>query len=376
MGARTPGGAPVAAQSAPLVGWAAVAERSQRPEPQRSNGSGSSRSGHARRRRRPSGSGSGAQRSNNAPKGAKTASKASARGGGSAGRRTGARPAPPAAPVTAPPPSEDAAVLAQQTSHVHRRRALELTVGAAAVSALVVGGILVAVVNPLVGVLVGIAVGVLKGLAIWFSAPRLTLRLLGAQPAEQVLDEAAEARLANLAEGLCATLGLRPPALWAVRDRIPNACSVGKNPRDATLVVTTGLMEVLGLIELEGVIAHELVHIKRDDVVVGSVAVTVLRPLAALTHNDTWLHRAVGPGREYETDQLAAAAVRYAPGLQGALEVLAAHRTPAADSVFAPGRLAATRWLWIDPMVGRRRGEENVGNLDATSVRTAALAQW
>jgi hypothetical protein len=110
--------------------------------------------------------------------------------------------------------------------------------------------------------------------------------------------------------------------------------------------------------------------------VVGSVAATVLRPLAALTGNDAWLHAAVGKGREYETDQLAAAAVRYAPGLKDALETMGADRPVPPGSVFSARRLASTRWLWIDPMVGRRSIDDDRDNLDSTAVRAAALTQW
>jgi Peptidase family M48 len=160
-----------------------------------------------------------------------------------------------------------------------------------------------------------------------------------------------------------------------VADRLPNACSIGRSPTRASLVVTTGLLELLDLIELEGVLAHELVHIQRGETIMAGVAVITLGPLARLTGNDRWLHRARGMGCEYRADQLATAAVRYPPGLREALATLSVDRPVAPDSLFASSRLVSTRWLWVDPMVGRRSPEFEIGNLDATAVRAAALAQ-
>ena len=59
---------------------------------------------------------------------------------------------------------------------------------------------------------------------------------------------------------------------------VPNALALGRDQKSAILVVTSGLEESLGLVELEGVLAHELVHIKRNDTVLSAVAVIVALP--------------------------------------------------------------------------------------------------
>jgi Peptidase family M48 len=160
----------------------------------------------------------------------------------------------------------------------------------------------------------------------------------------------------------------------AVDDELPNACSLGARPDRGILVVTTGLETSLDLIEMEGVVAHELSHLKRGDTLVSSVAVTVLAPLIWLTGSDRLLHAALGWGREMLADQVAVRAVRYPPGLCGALAKFEAGPVPRAGSVFAGRRLSMSRWLWIDPAVGHR-DQPLSGDLDLTAVRIDALAE-
>jgi Zn-dependent protease with chaperone function len=181
-------------------------------------------------------------------------------------------------------------------------------------------------------------------------------------------------RLQNLVDGLCPTFGVRRPTLMAVDDDIPNACSLGIGPDRGVLVVTTGLEAALDLTQMEGVVGHELSHLKRDDTLVSSVAVTVLAPVIWLTGGDRFLHRALGRGRELRADQVAVTAVRYPPGLCDALRRFAESGLPRTGSVFTGRRWAMSRWLWIDPAVGDRDAE-TMGDLDLISVRIDALAE-
>jgi heat shock protein HtpX len=180
----------------------------------------------------------------------------------------------------------------------------------------------------------------------------------------------------NLVEGLCATMGLPRPTIYVVNSPVPNALAVGREPRLSALVVTSGLEEALSLVELEGVLAHELVHVKRRDTATAGAAVAVVAPLAAITGSGAGLVRSlVGAGREFVADQRAASVVRYPPGLGSALETMTVAPSPASPWPPGPGRSAGiTRWLWIDPMVGAR-SEGAEGNLDDTAVRAAALAE-
>ncbi|MHB8219807.1 MAG: M48 family metallopeptidase [Acidimicrobiales bacterium] len=253
----------------------------------------------------------------------------------------------------------------------NRRRRRMLLAAAGGVPGAVVGAVVGSLADPVVGAVVAVVVAVVVGIGLEHRATAFVLRVIGGHR----IDASTAPRLANLVDGLCATCGVRPPALWLVPEPVPNACAVGRGPGHGVLVITSGLMDSLDIMEQEGVVAHELMHLKDHDAAVSELAVTVLAPLVWVTGRDRMVHRAVGKGREYRADQDAAAAVRSPRGLQHALQVMAGGAEPASTSVFAGHRWALTRWLWIDPMVGAR-GEPVVGALDATQVRSAALAEW
>lgn len=258
----------------------------------------------------------------------------------------------------------------------NRRRALALAATEGLALGVVLGVVLGAVVSPLVGAVVGAAALVVLTVVVRRAAVGLSIFLLGARP----LEPGDQPRLENLVEGLCASFGLRVPSLLLIDEPVPNACALGADPT-AALVVTAGLLDRLGLMEMEGVVAHELAHVKRHDAVVSAVALAVVGPLGWLTGDDRWLHRAVGRGREYRADQIGAALVRYPPGLHDALASFEAYEVASSvapdrgGSVFSGRRAAMSRWVWIDPSVGRRHAP-TIGELDATSVRIEALAEW
>ena len=87
-------------------------------------------------------------------------------------------------------------------------------------------------------------------------------------------------RLHNLVEGLCIAGGLPKPRIYVVDDPSPNAFATGRNPKHAAVAVTTGLLQRLNRVELEGVLAHELSHIKNYDILVSTLAVTLVGVIA------------------------------------------------------------------------------------------------
>src|SRR5262249_56844359 len=89
-------------------------------------------------------------------------------------------------------------------------------------------------------------------------------------------------RYHNLVEGLCIAAGLPKPRLYVVDDPAPNAFATGRNPKHAALAVTTGLLEQMNRVELEGVLAHELSHVKNYDMLVGTVAVVAVGAIVLL----------------------------------------------------------------------------------------------
>lgn len=190
---------------------------------------------------------------------------------------------------------------------------------------------------------IGLGAGVVAGVLLVAFAPgvgeRLALRALHASPA----DPRRFPRYQNLVEGLCGQLALPLPKLWVVESGAANAMALGRNPAEATVVVTTGLLSLLNRVELEGVLAAELSHIRGSSARLGSTAVVlggagglllearrrggnpllevagwallVLAPLRRL---------AVPAQRHVWADEGAAYLTRYPPGLARALRKLAA----------------------------------------------------
>jgi heat shock protein HtpX len=249
----------------------------------------------------------------------------------------------------------------------NRRRAVALCALAAALPAIVIGVILGIVVSLVAGVVALVVVEVAIAYGLWRSAPGVALHQVGAVR----LSERDNPRLFNVTDGLCATFGLRMPDLYVVYDAVPNACALGRDAASAALVVTSGLLETMGPIELEGVIAHELAHVKRDDNGVSVIGLTLARFGGA-----GLLRKCVGENREYRADIVGASAVRFPRGLLDALRLMEQAPAPAGNSVFSSARFPATRYVWIDPSVGYRDQPGSVGDLDATSVRAAALSEW
>lgn len=112
----------------------------------------------------------------------------------------------------------------------------------------------------------------------YFYSDRIALAASRAKPA----DGPEYRRYHNLVEGLCIAAGLPKPRLYVVDDPAPNAFATGRNPDHAALAVTTGLLEMMNRVELEGVIAHELSHVKNYDILVSTIAVTAVGALALM----------------------------------------------------------------------------------------------
>lgn len=96
---------------------------------------------------------------------------------------------------------------------------------------------------------------------------KIVLSLNGARPATREQD----LLLSNLLDNMCIASGLPRPKLYVINDASPNAFATGRNPENAVICVTTGLLEKLDKYELEGVIAHELSHIKNYDILLSTI---------------------------------------------------------------------------------------------------------
>ncbi|MET0147376.1 MAG: M48 family metalloprotease [Ilumatobacteraceae bacterium] len=130
-----------------------------------------------------------------------------------------------------------------------------------------------------IGVVLGLVISGAVAFASYWKADKIALAVSRARLADP--DE--YRRLHNLVEGLCIAGGLPKPAVYVVDDPAPNAFATGRNPKHAAIAVTTGLLEKLNRVELEGVIAHELSHIRNYDILVSTLAVTLVGSIAITT---------------------------------------------------------------------------------------------
>ena len=236
--------------------------------------------------------------------------------------------------------------------------------------------------NGTTGTLIALVIAAVMAFSSYWKSDKIALAVSRAHPA----DEQEYRRLHNLVEGLCIAGGLPKPKVYIIQDDAPNAFATGRNPKNAAIAVTTGLLQVMNRVELEGVVAHELSHIKNYDILVSTLAVTLVGTIAIVTdltlrmmwwnggrvarsgdRNDRnnplaliglvllllapilakIMQASVSRRRETLADVSAVRMTRYPPGLISALEKLQA------DNTVTHSASMATAHLWIEqPMSG------------------------
>lgn len=236
--------------------------------------------------------------------------------------------------------------------------------------------------NPVIGTAFALIISSVMSVTSYWKSDVIALAVSRAKPA----DEVEYKRLHNLVEGLCIAGGLPKPRIYVIDDPAPNAFATGRNPKNAAVAVTSGLLEKLDRVELEGVLAHELSHIRNYDILVSTLAVTLVGTIALLTDiairmmwwnggrvsrgNDRRnssnplafvgfalliiapviariMQASISRRRETLADVSACQLTRYPPGLISALEKLQA------DSTVTHSASMATAHMWIEqPLSG------------------------
>ncbi|MEP1126185.1 MAG: M48 family metallopeptidase [Ilumatobacter sp.] len=264
----------------------------------------------------------------------------------------------------------------------NKRRSAALVVGFVVIVALVGAAIGFVVGNGPLFTIIALAVSGAIAFASYWKADAIALRVSRAEPA----DPQQYQRLHNLVEGLCIAAGLPKPGVYVVDDPAPNAFATGRNPDHAAIAVTTGLLDKLNRVELEGVVAHELSHIRNYDILVSTLAVTMVGAVALLSDmaiRMMWwnggrvsrrgdradsgnplayvgfamlivapllakaMQATISRSRETLADVSACQLTRYPPGLISALEKLQD------DTTVTHSASTATAHLWIEqPMSG------------------------
>jgi heat shock protein HtpX len=118
----------------------------------------------------------------------------------------------------------------------------------------------------------------------YFLSDRIALKSAGAQP----VTREQEPRLYAVMERLAAKADLPMPTIYLIPQPAPNAFATGRNPSHASVAVTAGLMELMDDEELEGVIAHELSHVRNYDILTSSIAATLAGAITWIAHMGRW----------------------------------------------------------------------------------------
>ena len=222
--------------------------------------------------------------------------------------------------------------------------------------------------------------------------------MLASARAKEVTPEE-EPRLHNVVEGIALAAGLPKPRVFVTPDQAPNAFATGRDREHSSIAVTRGLLDMMNRVELEGVVAHEMSHVRDRDILVGTVVATlvgavvlvsefmlrwfwwggiggrrgndrgggganviffaiglvllILSPIAAQA-----IKFAVSRRREYLADAEGAMLTRYPPGLAAALRKIAANHTPmrSANNATAhlwlsqPSRVPGEQMGWLEKL--------------------------
>ena len=245
------------------------------------------------------------------------------------------------------------------------------------------------------GAMIALVIAAATNLFTYWNSDRMVLSMYGAHE----VDRASAPELVGLVAELAGRAGLPMPRVFLMDEPQPNAFATGRNPENAAVAVTTGLMRQLSREELAGVIAHELAHIKNHDTllmtitatiagaismlaqfgmffgnrnsnngpgIVGSIAMMILAPLGAML-----VQMAISRTREYAADNFGARIVGQPMWLASALAKIdnAAHQVPNMEAERAP---ATAHMFIINPLSGQ--GMDNLfATHPSTENRIAAL---
>jgi heat shock protein HtpX len=199
------------------------------------------------------------------------------------------------------------------------------------------------------GMTIALIFAVLMNGVAYFFSDKIALASAGAQP----ISREQAPRLYAVMERLAGKANLPMPKLYLIPQAAPNAFATGRNPSHASVAVTQGLMELMNDEELEGVIAHELSHVRNYDILTSSIAATLAGAITWIARMGFWfgggddrergsgivgllmlilaplgallLQLGISRQREYQADASGARMVGHPYGLISALEKLGAY---------------------------------------------------
>ncbi len=120
------------------------------------------------------------------------------------------------------------------------------------------------------GMLVAFCMAAVMNFASYWFSDRIVLRMYNAQE----ISQAAHPLFYGMVERLARQAGLPMPRVYIIPDESPNAFATGRNPKHAAVAATEGILRILSPDELEGVMSHELAHVKNRDILISTIAAT------------------------------------------------------------------------------------------------------
>ena len=149
------------------------------------------------------------------------------------------------------------------------------------------------------GVLIALGFALVMNLGSYWFSDKIVLSMYRARP----VDPAQAPDLFRMVERLSANAGLPTPRLYLIDQPTPNAFATGRDPQHGVVALTTGILRILPRDELEGVVAHELAHIKNRDMLTSTIAATLAGAVTSLAQMAAWASLFGGFGRSDDREE-------------------------------------------------------------------------
>jgi heat shock protein HtpX len=134
------------------------------------------------------------------------------------------------------------------------------------------------------GMIIALIFAAIMNLTTYWFSDKIVLAMYRAQP----IKESDNPRLYSLVRQTATQAGLPMPKVYMIPTQTPNAFATGRNPKHAAVAVTAGILKILDEDELEGVISHEMAHVRNRDILTGSIVATVAGAISVLAHMAQW----------------------------------------------------------------------------------------
>ncbi len=135
-----------------------------------------------------------------------------------------------------------------------------------------------------IGLIFAFGFSIILNMVAYFYSDKLVLKMYKAIP----LDKDKHSNIYKMIEELCYNAQMPMPKLWYVPSSMANAFATGRNPANASVAITQGILDVLDEDELRGVLAHELSHVKNRDILIATIAATIAMAIAYIADMIRW----------------------------------------------------------------------------------------